>query len=210
MEPQTKRYSSDLTDEEWAVLEPLVPRAKSNKKIGGRPEEYPKREIVNGILYLKTAGCQWANLPKDLPPTNITFHYFNVWSKSGIWEIMNARLRERVRTKKHKKKKEPTVGIIDSQSVKNTHIPCESGYDAGKKINGIKRHLLTDTLGLLLTVVVHPANIQDRDGVALVLDRRTRRFVRELDTTAHLTLQHDQLMSERGILRFKSALRLEW
>jgi putative transposase len=178
MTTQTKRYSSDLTDEEWAVLEPLVPRARSNDKTGGRPEEYPKREITNGILYVKTTGCQWTNLPKDLPPHKTVYHYFNTWSKNGMWETINAALREQVRRKKYKKKTEPTVGIIDSQSVKNTHIPCESDYDGGKKINGIKRHLLTDTLGLLLTIVVHPANIQDRDGAKLVLKKAKKLFSR--------------------------------
>jgi putative transposase len=165
-----KKYSSDLTDRQWKILEPLIPHARSNEKIGGAPERYPKQEIVNGILYVKTNGCKWKDLPHDLPPHGAVYHYFNTWSKDGTWAEINCLLRERTR-RREKKNSQPTVAIIDARSVKNGEIPDVSGYDAGKKVKGIKQHIAVDTLGLLITVVVHAADIQDRDGAKLVLKK---------------------------------------
>lgn len=172
-------YASDLIDAEWNILEQYIPTAKSNKRKGGRPEEYSKREIMNGILYVKTTGCQWKLLPHDLPPWPIVYYYFNRWSKNGTWKRINKKLRIMVREKEGKNA-DPSVGIIDSQTSKTTHISRETGYDAGKKTVGRKRHILTDTLGLLLDVIVHPANIQDRDGGRLLI-KRARTTVEKLE-----------------------------
>lgn len=168
MKTQRKRYSSDLTDKQWKILKPYIPKAQSNESIGGAPEHYAKREIVNGILYVKTNGCKWKDLPHDLPPSGIVYHYFNTWSRNGIWVEINRVLRELVR-KRERKNPQPTAAIIDARSVKNSEIPDVSGYDAGKNVDGIKQHIAVDTLGLLLVVIVHAADIQDRDGAKLVL-----------------------------------------
>jgi transposase len=164
------RYPSDITDERWDIIKIDIPSAKSSKRKGGRPEKYPKREIVNAILYLVSSGCRYSDLPHDLPPRGITWKYFNRWSKSGLWKKINAKLRKMVRV--HRGRNEnPSVGIIDSQTTKGVCITKDSGYDAGKKTKGRKRHLLTDTQGLLLDIVVHSAGIQDRDGAKLLLKR---------------------------------------
>src|SRR5207248_3915545 len=114
------------------------PHARSDEYIGGAPERYSKRDIVNGMLYLKTNGCSWHDLPHDLPPAAIVYHYFNEWSKDGTLEHITAILRKKLR-QKYGKDPDPTVAIIDSQTVKNTDIPDVSGYDAGKKTKGVKR-----------------------------------------------------------------------
>lgn len=161
-------YDTDITDTEWVILEPLIPQAKSNRTEGGRPELYPKREIVNGIRYVIGSGCRWRDLPHDLPPWHTVWEYFDTWSKTGRWKRINKTLRRRIRMKQERKP-DPSAGIIDSQTTKGVAITRESGYDAGKKTKGRKRHLLTDTLGLLVDVVVHSAEIQDRDGAKLLL-----------------------------------------
>src|SRR4051812_36822205 len=112
-----KRYPSDLTDEAWHIIEHDIPKAKSNKKTGGRPEKYPKREIVNAILYLVSSGCRYSDLPHDLPPGGITWKYFNTWSKNGRWKKINNKLRKLVR-KRRGRTEDPSVGIIDSQTAK--------------------------------------------------------------------------------------------
>lgn len=109
------RYPTDLTNAEWKRLEPLVPKAKS----GGRPEEYDKREIINGIWYLVRSGCAWRLLPRDFPPWRITYHYFRLWRKDGTWKRIHDELRADVREKAGRKR-QPSAGVIDSQSVKTT------------------------------------------------------------------------------------------
>jgi len=116
-------------------------------------------------------------LPHDLPPWRIVYYYFRLWRKDGTWAKINTALREEVRVADGREP-EPSAAILDSQSVKTTETPGMRGYDAGKKVNGRKRHLLVDTLGLLLMVVVHAANIQDRDGAKLVLEKVKGRFPR--------------------------------
>ncbi len=156
-----KLYDTDVTDEQWELIKDLVPSIHSNKKTGGRPPKYARREIFNAILYVTRTGCQWRLLPNDLPHWNTVHKYFCAWHDSAVFENINARLRERRRIRKGKQCT-PTAAIIDSQSVKIPANVGYSGFDGGKKVNGRKRHIVVDTLGLLLAVKVHEASTQDR------------------------------------------------
>jgi putative transposase len=157
-------YPSDLTDAEWAIIEPLLPPPVP----AGAPRKVDLRELINAISYVLTTGCAWKALPHDfLTPEGTVRDYFHRWRRSGLWQRIHDPLRGRVREAAGKGA-QPSAGSIDSQTVKATRTGGQRGYDAGKKINGVKRHILVDTLGLLLAVVVHPANIQDRDGAKLV------------------------------------------
>ena len=169
------RYPSDLSDAEWALVEPLIPPAKR----GGRRREVNLREVLNAIFYVLSTGCQWPALPKDLPPKSTAHSYFMLWEWDGTLQRLHHTLY--VATREHDgREASPTAAIIDSQSAKAAQKGGASidpqGYDAGKKVTGRKRHILVDTLGLLLNVVVHPADVQDRDGARLVLDERSRRL----------------------------------
>jgi putative transposase len=157
-------YPSDLSNAQWELIQDLVPEPKP----GGRPPDYERREIVNAILYLVRTGGAWRQMPHDFPPFPIVFYYYRLWTKSGLWEEINTALREKVR-RKAGKQSEPTAGVLDSQSVKMSDQGGPSGFDAGKKIKGRKRHLLTDSLGLLMAVMVTPADVQDRDGAVMLL-----------------------------------------
>ena len=167
-----KSYPSDLSDVEWQIIEPLVPPTKP----GGRPRERDMREIVNAIFYLLRAGCPWRMLPHDFPPWQTVYYYFAQWSGDGTFKRMNDTLRIRLRVAVGREE-QPSAAILDSQSVKTTETKGERGYDAGKKVNGRKRHILVDTMGLLLMVVVHIASIQDRDGAKEVLKKQNRAFL---------------------------------
>ena len=160
-----RRYPTDLTDRQWLIVEPLLP-SDPPRAPGGRPLIHGKREIVNAILYLTRAGCSWRMLPKDLPPWQTVYWYFRAWEKDGTLDRVHDALRERVRAKEEGRNPEPSAGIVDSQSVKGADtVSAETrGYDAGKKVNGRKRHIVVDTIGLLLVVMVTAASIQDRDG----------------------------------------------
>jgi transposase len=165
------RYATDLTDAEYALFAPHLP-APSHL---GRPREVNLREVVNAILYLLRTGCPWRLLPKDFPPRSTVFGYFQRLWADGTWPALHALLVMAAREQAGREAS-PTAGIIDSQSVRTTEAGGPQGYDAGKQVNGRKRHILVDTLGLLLVLVVHTADIQDRDGLALVCRRLRRRF----------------------------------
>jgi putative transposase len=175
MEAQGKRqpYRSDLTDEEWALLAPELPPPVA----AGAPRKTDLREVVNAILYRLHHGCAWQALPHDFPPEGTVRDYFHRWRRSGLWAKINDTFRRQVR-RAFGRDEEPSAGILDSQSAKGTRTSGSKGYDAGKKVKGTKRHLLVDTLGLLLCVAVHPANIQDRDGAKLLLDKARGCFPR--------------------------------
>lgn len=166
-------YPSDLSDHEWAVLAPLLPAAKP----GGRPRSVDLRQILNGIFSLLRTGCAWRSLPCEDGPWSTVFPSFRLWRRSRLWAPIHAVLRGRVR-RAAGRQPTPSAAIIDSQSVKTTEQGGPRGEDGGKKVNGRKRPMLVDTLGLRLKVVVHPASRHDREGAKLVLAGLQRRFPR--------------------------------
>jgi transposase len=165
---ESKRYPSDLTDAQWALIEPVVPEPGS----GGRPAVHPRRRIVDAILYVNRTGCAWRQLPHDFPPWATVFWYFKQWRQEGVVDRLHDALRDRVRDAEGR---DPMVsaGCVDAQSVKgaDTVGAAVRGFDAGKKVNGRKRHIVVDTMGLLLLVVITSAGVQDRDGARTLLEK---------------------------------------
>ena len=167
-------YQSDLKGQEWKWLKQFLP-SPSTVGTRGRPQEWPLREIVNALLYLLRTGCQWRMLPHDLPPWQTVYYHHRKWRLDGTWEKMNRLLRERVRQQAGRETT-PSAAIVDAQSVKTTLVKGKRGFDAGKRVNGRKRHIVVDTMGLLLLVLVTAASVQDKPGGKLLLRQLQQRL----------------------------------
>jgi putative transposase len=165
---KTQIYPTDLSDSQWNIIQPLIPPAKP----GGRPRTLEMRRVVNAIFYVVVGGIQWRMLPKEYPKWKSVYHYFRLWRDDGTWQRIHDTLRADVR-RQAGRHKQPTAGCLDSQSVKSTAIPGVRGYDKAKNVMGRKRHLLVDTLGLLLVVLVTTACVQDREAAKQLLRRLT-------------------------------------
>jgi len=166
-----KPYPSDLSDAQWELIELVIPPAKQ----GGRPRKGSMRDVIDAILYINRAGCQWDMLPHDFPPKSTVYEYFAAWRGDGTWQGILDQLRKAYReVAAPSEEPTPSAASIDSQSVKTTEMGGEHGYDGGKKINGRKRHVAVDTLGLLLAVVVTSAAIDDAAAATLVFSQLGR------------------------------------
>jgi putative transposase len=163
-------YPTDLTNSQWELVQKIIP--------DGRKRKYSLRHIINALLYVVKTGCQWRMLPLEFPSYKLVHYYFTKWKKDGTIELLHDKLMEKRRIKKGKRA-EPSAGILDSQSVKSTAVSSHcSGFDMAKKVKGRKRHLLVDTLGFVICVVVHNAAIQDRDGAMLVFKQAYDRLLK--------------------------------
>ena len=161
-----QNYPSALTDSQWEHIKELLPTAKRHR----RPRQLEMRQVGNAILYVVVGGIQWRRLPKDFPKWQSVYYYFRLWRKSNEWLRLHDRLHAEVRRAAHRHK-HPTAGCLDSQSVKTTQVQGVRGFDAAKHVTGRKRHVLVDTLGLLLSIVVTAASTPERAGARLVFAR---------------------------------------
>ena len=196
---ERKPYPSDLTDEQWEIIAPLMPPARPR----GRGREVDLRQVMNTLLYMSRTGCQWAFLPHDLLPKSTVWDYFDAWKKDGTWQRLLDALRRRVRTEAVPPRQEdPSAACIDTQSVPTHHQGNQSTVDGGKKVKGRKRHIVVDTMGLLLAAAVTGAALHDGRSAPEVLGELDEQTKRRLEVifadTKYRTEPLDQWILERG------------